>query len=517
MPARRPSRTTVAGLIALVVVVGLSVWLRWPGFTQGGFASHDVAGILYEGLVLQSGGLPYVDTLETKAPGSFYLALWMAGGTDIAALQVWANLWALASLGVVAGLAWRLWGPTASVVAAGLYALHDAHLDSMDANYVTWAQLPLVAGVGAALVAGSGGTRRRQIGWWVAAGVLAGLAVLLKRPAVSGVVTVGVLALVPGGVQRVGWRGRVLAAVAGGAAAFVPVVVHYAVAGELRALVDGYVLNPVGLRYVEEGGAGGVDGLTEGVLATVHVLVLPLALAMTALWPPAEPEARRQWVGLVVWTAATLACASIGLRFYKGYFLAVAAPLCLAAAAPWGLLGARVRLRGWVRGVLLVPALVLAMRQFVVLEHERALRAMPQDRGGRVIARVIRKDLRRGDRIWVWGWHLWDVYPFTGTLSGSRVYKAWGIITQSPDNTWRRPSTPSTFVDGEYAEMLIEDLRASRPVWIVLGSTVPRREFEALRELLREGYVLERPVRLGRVQFWHRRDRAEAARGREHR
>lgn len=507
----------VAGA-TLVAIVGLSAWLRWPGFTQGGFASHDVAGMLYEAMLLHDGALPYVDAIELKAPGTFYLAAVLAGdgGTDIAAFQVWANLWAMASLAVVAGIAWRLWGPAAAVVAAGLYGLHDAHLDSMDANYVTWAQLPLVAGVGAALAVPRGATRRRELAWWVAAGVLCGLAALFKQPAGVGAVVVLGLAGWPGAGGSTTWRARVVAVFAGLVAAHVPIALHYAVAGQLGALWGGYVWNEWGMRYMSFGGEPwGLHALEEGVLATAHFVALPLALALAAVVPPREPAQRRVWVGLVLWSLGTLAAAWVGLRFYKGYFLAVAPPLCLLAAAPWGLLGARPggkRLRGVVRGLVLVPALVLALRQLAVLELQRADRARPHDQGGRAIAAHVLAHSEPHDRIWVWGWHLWDVYPLTGLRSGSRVYKSLGLLTPPNDDTWRRPATRLRFVDGPAAQLVLEELRANRPAWIVLGSTVPRAEFEGLQALLREEYAQDRRVRVGRVQFWQRKDRAEAER-----
>lgn len=508
-------RGSWAAALVLAIVVALSAWLRGPGFSQGGFASHDVAGMLHEAMLLHDGALPYVDSIELKAPGTFWLAKWLAGpgGTDIAAFQVWANAWALASLLTVAAIAWRLWGPAAAVVAAGLYALHDAHLDSMDANYVTWAQLPLVAGVGAALCVPEGASRRRALGWWLAAGVLTGLATLCKQPAGVGMVVVLLLALsATGGGATTRWQ-RVLAVLLGIGLAHLPIAIRYAAAGELRALGEGYAWNRWGARYIRYGGEPwGWGAVREGVLATVHVLVLPLSLSLTAAWPPRDPAWRRQWLGLGLWSLGTLAAAWVGLRFYKGYFLAVAAPLCLLAAAPWGLLGRAARVGRVARAVLLVPALLLALRQLAVLEHQRADRARPHDQGGRVIARHLRAHAEPGDRIWVWGWHLWDVYPLTGMRSASRVYKSLGLLTPPNDDTWRRPATRLRFVDGPAAAMLLEDLRAHRPAWIVLGSTVPRGEFDGLRALLREQYVLDRRVKLGRVQFWQRRDRAQAER-----
>ncbi|MEX1365763.1 MAG: hypothetical protein AB1Z98_21730 [Nannocystaceae bacterium] len=517
----RADRRAWTAALALAVVVVLSAWLRWPGFTQGGFASHDVAGILHGAMLLHDGALPYVDSIELKAPGTFYLAALLAGpdGTDIAAFQVWANLWALGTLVVVAAIAWRTWGPASAVVAAVLYGLHDAHLDSMDANYVTWAQMPLVAAVGCAMTAPTAGSRRAQLRWWLVAGLLAGIATLLKRPAGVGMVVVFVLAVVPDARSRATARTRGAAVLGGVVLAHLPITMHYLAAGELPALWDGYVRSRWGLRYVSYGGeALGAGALREGLLATVHVLVLPLSLSLLAVVPPRDPAARRQWMALALWSLGALAAAGVGLRFYKGYFLAASAPLCLWAAAPWGLLRLASRARGssrvahGLRLVLLLPALLLAMRQLAVLDHQRKDRARPHDQGARVITTVVRTDQRPGDRIWVWGWHLWDVYPMTGMRSASRVYKSLGLLTPPNDDTWRRPATRLRFVDGEAATLLLEDLRATRPAWIVLGSTVPRQQFTALREYLRAEYVLERKVRLGRVQFWHRRDRAQAQR-----
>ena len=87
---RQGRSAAVAAAVVVVLLAAASVALRWPGLTQGGFASHDVAGILHEAMVLHDGGLPYVDTFEIKAPGTFWLAKWLAGsdGTDIARFQI---------------------------------------------------------------------------------------------------------------------------------------------------------------------------------------------------------------------------------------------------------------------------------------------------------------------------------------------------------------------------------------------------------------------------------------------
>ena len=152
--------------------------------------------------------------------------------------------------------------------------------------------------------------------------------------------------------------------------------------------------------------------------------------------------------------------------------------------------------------MLLVVTLGLIWHQAQVLELQRTDRARVHDRGGRQIAEHIQPSLEPGDRIWVWGWHLWDVYPMTGHLSGSRIYKSLGLLSRPNDDTWRRGAKRLEFRDGEYADLLVEELEESRPRWIVLGSTVPRKQFKGLRRLLRREYRRDRSKRLGRVQFW---------------
>ena len=50
----RPVTTTLL-MLGLLVFGTLSAWLRAPGFMQGGFASHDVGGILYNAMVIEHG------------------------------------------------------------------------------------------------------------------------------------------------------------------------------------------------------------------------------------------------------------------------------------------------------------------------------------------------------------------------------------------------------------------------------------------------------------------------------
>jgi hypothetical protein len=501
-------------LIALLAIACASVWIRWPGFVQGGFASHDVAGILYNAMVLDRGGLPYVDTFEFKAPGSFYLAKWLAGpeARDIARLQIAANAWALASLLGVAALAWRLWGRVASVVATGLLALHDAVLDSMDANYVTWANLPQVLAFGLAIAASQATRVRVRPTLWLLAGAAAGAATLCKQP--DGVIlpVIGVMALSPTQPTSGSWRERARAlgwdrgawVLGGFVLIHLPIAMQYLGRGELGSLIDGYVLNRWTLRYLGAREAGLLDSSKEGTLAVAHFLALPSVLAAFALAAPSE-RSRDKWF-VALWLLATLFAASLGARFYKGYFVAVAPPMVLLAAAPWGLLGSRSAAPRWARALAITLLVPLFARQALIIDAQRRDRGSAHDTGGRKIAEHVAANTEPDDVIWVWGWHLWDVYPLANRMSASPIYKSLGVLTPPNDDTWRRPASPQRFVDSQLADRLLDDLARTRPAYIVLGSTAPREQFTDLQTFLRREYRRDHRLRIGRVQIWRRKD-----------
>lgn len=506
-------------LAALVALTATSAVIRWPGLTQGRFASHDVGGILYNAMLLRSGALPYVDSVEFKAPGSFYLAALLAGpeGRDIASLQLLANLVALASLLALAALAWRLWGPRAALLAAALFALHDAHLDSMDANYVTWALLPQVLAVLLALVAGLRRAREpvssnMTSGTWLMSGLLCGAAALFKQPA--GVVLVPALVHAlwrpPGDARGPRDLRAGLAVLLGFLLAHLPVALHYLARGHLGALVSGYAGSAWGMAYIEHHADTPLAGAAwEGLAATLYFLALPLALAGFAVAArPRElsPAGRAALRLLVVWAVAGLAGAAVGLRFYKGYFLAALPPMCVLAAAPWGLLGPQPWRRGPVRWLAAPLLALLLARAGLLLHATRQDRAQPHDEGARKIAAHIAAHSAADERIWVWGWHLWGVYAYSGRLSASPIYKTPGLLTRFEDDTWRRPGSPPVFLPGSpHAASLLRDLAAARPAFIVLGGSVPRERFVALRRLLAADYQRDRRLTVGKVEIWRRR------------
>ncbi len=507
----RNSSAKVSGALACVLaIVCASAWIRVPGFVRGGFASYDVGGILYNAMLIRTGQLPYVASVELKPPGSFYLAAILAGpeGRDIASLQIAANAWALCSLSALAFVAWRAFGPWAAVLASGLYALHDAHFDTMDANYVTWAQLPLTLALACGIEAVRAKRSCSRYGWLFGAGACVGLATLAKQPSALAFLPLALVGIrAKASVRDVLCQAGLV--FAGGLTAQLPVMFHYAAAGQLSTLLSSYPIGEWNVRYVERHVEGPVTTLLfEGVLASVHFLALPLALAGFAVAAPKRGCSRELLPLLAGWSAVMWISASLGLRFYKGYFVPLLSPLCVLAVAPWGVLGRQHDVRTTLHALALVPMLMLGVRQGNQLANARARRSAPSDLASRRIADHIARQTSAHDRIWVWGWHLWGVYAQSGRLSGTRVYKALGILTPPNDDTWRRPASPQTFVSGPWGQQVVEELVASETAYIVLGSTVPHHDFTGLRELLARDYVKDESIRVGKVELWRRTGRA---------
>jgi hypothetical protein len=549
-PSRERSGDVWPRRVAFVLVcVGLllSAWQRGPGWAARGFASNDVGGILVNARVLEDGGLPYVETVELKSPGTFYLAAALVdhGPDAIVALTWWANAVALASLASCAALAWRWFGPRAAVACVVLLGLHDAWLDSMDANYVTWANLPTIL-AGALLVEARAlppGSWHRAAAWF-GSGVFAAFAALCKTPA--GVVFAAALMIValdawaPSGSRsaegRAGRPGGLPPGLAGAlrdgsalslGAVFghVPLVLHYASHGALDVLVASYPVSSWVTSYVARRTTSPWLAAREFVFASVYHLALLLLLAGQRLvwWRRSDAlaESDDRVIPLLLWASCLLLSAAVGLRFYKGYFVSVAPPLALLASSLWS--GRASPLRpvfstspGERSTVGLTPALVasvlaalltigLGLRQVSLARYARLERAQVMDAGARQIGEWIAAHSTPEDRIWVWGWHLWPVYSYADRRPASAVYKSLGLLTPPNDDTWRTPATPLTFVEGPWSERVLAELQQTAPRFVCLGGTVPRTDFVALRRWLAKDYRRVTELRVGRAEVWERR------------
>ncbi len=151
----------------------------------------------------------------------------------------------------------------------------------------------------------------------------------------------------------------------------------------------------------------------------------------------------------------------------------------------------------------------MLVRQGLIVEAQRRDRQVAHDSGARKIADHLAAHTNLDDTIWVWGWHLWDVYPLASDrMSGEPDLQ---VARRAHPPQQRHLATPASkslqFIpDSPHAERLLADLEGAPPTYIALGWTVPREQFTGLRRFLAARYERDRRIQVGKVEIWRRRE-----------
>jgi hypothetical protein len=329
--------------------------------------------------------------------------------------------------------------PLAALLAPPCYALGLLKFEGLTSNSEVWVNLALAAWACARLAAPLDGDDRRAALRRAAAGACLGVAGLMKEQALP------LLALVPLlealDARRVGARRAALRAAQGLAGAALPValwalglLLHGSLTFYLRHLLltgadagepvqgagdDSLLLAPLLLL-------GGLAQLWQGPVGLLGLTAVGRHLFDGAR---AEEPARRAEVGLTLLALATMACVSIGLRFFQHYYmLALVALAPLAALQLSRLLG---DLRRGPRGPRAFALVTLALTALLAAGEARLLSAVPGfaaghgldaaeerarlERAGRRVAELVPP----GRPILVWGWRP-ELYQAAGRAPSSR-------------------------------------------------------------------------------------------------
>ena len=496
-------------LFAIFVILAINLGLRHPAGQTAGFHNEDVAGIAYSAQLLHSGGLPLIDTLELKAPGSFFLAaiVWLFCPMTIESLQ-WAGIFwsSLAALGIFVG-GRQLFGNLGGTLSTTLYLMLAPIMDSIDVNYGAWMITPYIW----SFVCFTAFMHNRNRKWLIAAGVLLAIAGLLKRQ--GAVLTPLYFLMLTFTSYQVSSELRTfvktiihlhLPLFIGLALGFLPIFLFYGYHGVLGEFVHHYFFSPGGWNYLDTLNwtekrvrvYDGILGFVEyGALASILAAIAFISRALqqcTDFRQHFERETK-SWILLVGLLLVSALGLSLGFRFFKGYYLQTLPALVWMAGASSGIIGL-IWERGDILKRLVVTAVLTALcspfsqTDFKALKTIRHQRHTPRDLGAQRIALDIKTNTKPSERIWVWGRAAWPIYVHAQRLAATRYPKTLAVFTTNLTNTWRRGTKPTAFEPRSDWRTLIKELKRDKPVYIVLAHNERYSKFSALHKLLRQSY-----------------------------
>jgi hypothetical protein len=512
----------------LILGLGLAAFAATRAFHPvHGIGNPDIGGILYSADTINAGLLPYRDTVDVKQPGSFFL---IAGifrvSRSILALQIGFAAWLLVGAPAIWVAARALYGRVgraelSPAIATAIYLVQSA---AFDLNYAAWMMVPY-AWAFASLVKA---LRAPSVVWAVLAGAFATVAYTFKAQAVVLLplyVAVWLLArrTKQGGATLRTWLGLT----AGAAVALVPLVAVYAHGGALRELAAGLVPLSDASAYSAKRVAATSDlaALWKVPRQQGRVFFVPLVLGLAGLigyWRArrAHSESPSPVPALLFYGASLLGCGIGGRRFFVHYLAQCLPALALLAAHPgaidW-LLARRAELgsRVWLVGARLHTALAGGLLLFLLGRipfHKNAVVDNPGSPHVEQAGRYVREHSTSDEPLLVWGWAGWGSYYYAERRSPSRIFKVLGQVTEYNDNTAFSRGTSIAFKPGPHADMLLADLRAHPPSFIIRATPFfpgttgdPLDEWPELRAMVNRDY--KQATRFGHLIVYERRRR----------
>lgn len=463
---KRPVLETVTGSRWYPALLGAIVFvLHLPAFAYAVF-DNDEAYIGVVAKVINHGGTLYVDAVDRKPPGVFYLYDWTFDLLHTNAL--WGpRMLAVICQTVTAILVWQIakrrFGDRAGAIAGLFSALASTTLlpaDAQSANFEVF-MMPFICG--AFLLA----DRERP----AAAGLTLGVATMMKQTA-----AITLIPLVWMAWKAKRWKG--IALLAGSFA--IPIVVCLVVfpTGDFWF----WVFGGANSGYLEIGGGillvlGRMFWMTP-VLAILNIGIL---MVLPRAW-----RHRRTDRDLWLWVLSAAIAIISGTRFFGHYYWQILPPLCVLAGRGATTVSARTLRRGFqFLGAAAVVVVLVAFAMPIVTPNNHFQK----------LADYAKAHTRPDERIFVWG-HLPGVYLNSGRLPASRVITT-GFLT---GHTSARPSSE---VGMQYAipglwDKVMADLKAHPPTLIfdavgaedTASADYPIAKFPPMKDYLEANYHL---------------------------
>jgi len=450
------------GLLAVVIVLHL------PGLNNRVF-NNDEAYIATVADVLAHGGRLYVDVVDRKPPGVFYLYHWLFELTGSRALWIpriagWLAHAATATLVWV--FARRRLGDRPALVAGLLTAITTVTITPGDAQSAEFEVFMMPFVVGAMVLA----DRRRPF----SAGVTIGVGTMMKQTAA---VTLLPLAYLAWRNPQTRWKHLAML----GAGATIPVAVTAILFGPGRFWF--WVFGGANGGYLDVG-KGGLSLVVQRMLS-MNLAFIGLNLAVIAL----AVLAVRSWradLDVWLWLLSAIIGVSSGTRFFGHYYWQLLPPLCLLAAR-----GSMALSKRWTEIGIGVAALTGAGAAIAVT----AFRIGGPSNDYQALADYAKEHTTPDQTIFVWG-HEPSVFWAADRRPGSRIITT-GFLT---GHTAVRPpgfDGMDKAVPGIWDEVMAD--LAAHPPQVFLNTEpddpsksadYPIRDYPPMQQFLSEHYEL---------------------------
>jgi hypothetical protein len=502
---------TCAASVVVATLLGRGSW-----FTEPYGVSVDESTYMALGDLVARGGIPYLDALDRKPPGIFWMFSAIAkvfGPWNIHAVHATAFLMTILLSLAAASLGRRfVVGRAGQVMAAVLFALYSAcftrEIISCNAEYP---MLICCAGVALCLTSSrSGETVRRSVLLAGLAGVLAALATLFKQ---YGILVSGAMMLAWVTVHYRADRAtdrsplwRILAAsaafIVGAGGVVASVIAWFHAAGGLAVFWDWAVSD--GFRYMQAGWRAQSLRL-EAVFSLAGIgvgwLVLWVGIGRPGPWRRTLTFRVLALGGLAAWATTLLSG-----RSFAHYYLPIAWFASVLAVPGLRCLWREPRRRAAIAAVAIVPLTFFAVFNtardtfWAGAKFNRARQAQLEG-----AARWIRAHTEPAETIAVWGASS-QLYPMSERGSGTRHVFADFVSGRQPGFD----SGATLPVPGALATYLA-DLERNRPAVFVDTSSAgindyghfPVGNIPALDNYVRSNYCLTTTV--GGIDLWTRR------------